>query len=203
MDSRDWDERSSPASTSSARVVRASTCSTVCSSSSLVVTFSRPSAERRRLAVRALSSPRCSETVPDSFSSSCRASATVPCTSLTISSESRAFTRAATSSASPASESILSNSPMPLRPSSTSPQLAISDDLPGITSATRPPRSPLALSSTTESFGTGYSPSISRRTSTSSVVIRKPRMRPMLTPRICTGSPLRIPPASGTIVLTM
>jgi hypothetical protein len=28
-------------------------------------------------------------------------------------------------------------------------------------------------------------------------------MRPMLTPRICTGSPLRIPPASCTFVLTM
>ena len=28
-------------------------------------------------------------------------------------------------------------------------------------------------------------------------------MRPMLTPRICTGSPLRMPPALGTVVVTM
>ena len=31
----------------------------------------------------------------------------------------------------------------------------------------------------------------------------KPTMRPMLTPCICTGSPLRMPDALGTLVLMM
>ncbi len=72
-----------------------------------------------------------------------------------------------------------------------------------MTSATMPPRRPLAFTSTRESFGILYSPSISSRTSTSFCPMPKPMMRPMLTPRICTGSPLRMPPALGTVVVTM
>jgi hypothetical protein len=74
---------------------------------------------------------------------------------------------------------------------------------PGITSATMPPSSPLALISTRESLGTGYSPSISSRIWTCCCRIVKLRMRPMLTPRISTGSPLRMPEAFGTVVLMM
>ena len=72
-----------------------------------------------------------------------------------------------------------------------------------MTSATMPPRSPADFSSTRESFGIGYSPSISRRMSTLCWPMPKPRIRPMLTPCVCTGSPLRIPPAFGTFVVTM
>ena len=118
--------------------------------------------------------------------------------SFTMSSESRPCTRFATLSASPASASILSNRPTPVPPGMLSPHLTGCAELPGITSATMPPSSPLALISTRESFGIGYSPSISSRISTPFCWIVKPRMRPMLTPCISTGSPLRMPEAFGT-----
>src|SRR4029450_3852016 len=74
---------------------------------------------------------------------------------------------------------------------------------PGPTSRTVPPSRPPDLSSTWESLGTLYSPSSSSRISTFSLAILNRCTRPMLTPRICTGSPRRMPPASVTTVLTM
>ena len=83
-----------------------------------------------------------------------------------MSSESRPWTRFATLSASPASSSILSNRPTPVPPAIRSPQLTFCAEVPGMTSATMPPKSPLALISTRESLLIGYSPSISSRMST-------------------------------------
>ena len=74
---------------------------------------------------------------------------------------------------------------------------------PGTTFATIPPSMPAERSSTLESSGTGYSPWISSRIVTPFWSMVKPITRPMFTPRICTGSPRRIPPASGTFVVTM
>ena len=88
-------------------------------------------------------------------------------------------------------------------PGRVSPLRSRSVELPGTMSATMPPRRPLLFSTTCESLGTGYSPSSSRRISTPSLSIRKRCTRPMFTPRICTGSPRRMPPASATLVVTM
>ena len=96
-----------------------------------------------------------------------------------------------------------SKRPGTMRPSMWSPLPMYSVASPGTTSAIVPPSSPPDLSSTWESFGTLYSPSSSRRISTLSLAILNRCTRPMFTPRICTGSPRRMPPASVTTVLTM
>ena len=87
---------------------------------------------------------------------------------------------------------------------STAPSASGSLLVPGTISATMLCSSPPETMDTRESAGTTYPPSCS-----SSMLMRTPRpsmvksrMRPMFTPFICTGSPLRMPPASWTTVDT-
>ena len=172
------------------------------SSSGAFAVFSRPAEDFLRLVVSASSSRRCSVTAAERSTSSLCSWTVLPCTLVMVSSASTRCTRASTSSALFESPS-RSASPDLVRPCRTSPYFTNVVALPGITTAFIPPSGPADDSSTCESVGTLNSPSISSAILTPSGEISKPMMRPMLTPRICTGSPLRIPPASCTFVLTM
>ena len=121
----------------------------------------------------------------------------------TAESESRAWMRPSTSPASSAKSPAESNIPGTAAPGSSVMAARAPGPGPGITDTTVPPSIPPERSSEREPAGTCHSPSTSRVISTLSPSIAKRWTRPMLIPRIWTGSPFRMPWASCTRVTSM
>ena len=192
------------------RAVAASTCFSEFWISGPVATFSKPAAERCRLALSVESSRRWSLTATFTSASSLRIwplpasrfPVVFPMLSMFESDMSRC-TRPSTASTWIATRLAVSVIASSLWPGSVAPLPTRVFDSPGTMSATMPPRSPLLFRSTWESDGTSYSPSSSSRMATPVESILNRCTRPMFTPSICTGSPRRMPPAFGTCVVTM